>query len=70
VPIFDVIVFAVLIFFTSRWRHDPATYKRFNEPNFPKTVQKKADPRPGCADHLSEGLLTDLRDYAPVLTFL
>jgi hypothetical protein len=28
VPMFDVIVFAVLIFFAYRWRHDPATHKR------------------------------------------
>jgi hypothetical protein len=28
VPLFDVIVFAVLIFFAYRWRHDPATHKR------------------------------------------
>jgi hypothetical protein len=28
VPLFDVVVFAVLIFFAYRWRHDPATHKR------------------------------------------
>ncbi len=28
VPMFDVIVFAVLTFFAYRWRHDPATHKR------------------------------------------
>jgi hypothetical protein len=28
VPMFDVIVFAALIFFAYRWRHDPATHKR------------------------------------------
>jgi hypothetical protein len=28
VPMFDVIVFAVLIFCAYRWRHDPATHKR------------------------------------------
>lgn len=28
VPMFDVIVFAVLIFFAYRWRHDPAAHKR------------------------------------------
>jgi hypothetical protein len=28
VPMFDIIVFAVLIFFAYRWRHDPATHKR------------------------------------------
>jgi hypothetical protein len=28
VPMFDVIVFAVLIFAAYRWRHDPATHKR------------------------------------------
>lgn len=28
VPMFDILVFAVLIFFAYRWRHDPATHKR------------------------------------------
>ncbi len=28
VPIFDIVVFAVLIFFAYRWRHDPAAHKR------------------------------------------
>lgn len=28
VPLFDIIVFAVLIFFAYRWRHDPAAHKR------------------------------------------
>ena len=28
VPLFDIIVFAVLIFFAYCWRHDPATHKR------------------------------------------
>jgi hypothetical protein len=28
VPLFDIIVFAVLILFAYRWRHDPATHKR------------------------------------------
>jgi hypothetical protein len=28
VPMFDIIVFAVLVFFAYRWRHDPATHKR------------------------------------------
>jgi hypothetical protein len=28
VPLFDIIVFALLIFFAYRWRHDPATHKR------------------------------------------
>lgn len=28
VPMFDIIVFAVLIFFAYRWRYDPATHKR------------------------------------------
>jgi hypothetical protein len=28
VPMFDILVFAVLIFFAYRWRHDPAAHKR------------------------------------------
>jgi len=28
VPMFDILVFAVLIFLAYRWRHDPATHKR------------------------------------------
>ncbi|HKV24230.1 MAG TPA: hypothetical protein VJN93_06525 [Candidatus Acidoferrum sp.] len=28
VPMFDILVFATLIFFAYRWRHDPATHKR------------------------------------------
>lgn len=28
VPMFDILVFAVLMFFAYRWRHDPATHKR------------------------------------------
>ena len=41
-----------------------------NKSQFPKIVHKKTDPRPGCADHLSEDRLTDLRNYGLVLTFL
>ena len=28
VPLFDILVFAVLVFFAYYWRHDPATHKR------------------------------------------
>lgn len=28
VPLFDILVFAVLMFFAYYWRHDPATHKR------------------------------------------
>lgn len=28
VPLFDILVFAVLMFFAYHWRHDPATHKR------------------------------------------
>src|SRR5579863_4700140 len=32
-----------------------------NEPCCPKLVHEVAHPRPGCADHLGERLLSDLR---------
>ena len=34
-----------------------------DEPQFPEPVHEEADPRPGCADHLRQGLLADLGDY-------
>ena len=33
-----------------------------NEPQFPEPVHEKTDPRPRCAYHLCERLLTDLGD--------
>jgi hypothetical protein len=34
-----------------------------NETQLSEPVHEKTDPRPGCAYHLGEGLLTDLGDY-------
>jgi hypothetical protein len=51
-------------------RISPTSAVIVDESQRPEFVREKADPRPGCADDLSEGLLTDLRDYALVLTFL
>lgn len=31
-----------------------------DEPQLPKPVHEKTDPRVGCADHLCEGLLTQM----------
>jgi hypothetical protein len=34
-----------------------------NEAQLSEPVHEKTDPRPGCADHIGEGLLADLGDY-------
>ena len=41
-----------------------------NEAHRPEPVHEETDPRPGCAHHLREGLLTHLGDYNLGLTFL
>ena len=41
----------------------PAPAIIVNEAQLSEPVHEKTDPRPGCTDHLCEGLLTDLRDY-------
>ena len=35
-----------------------------NETQLPESVHEEADPRPSCAHHLREGLLTDLGNYS------
>ena len=41
-----------------------------NEAQLSEPIHEKTDPRPGCADHLCEGLLTDLGDYSLRYAFL
>ena len=41
-----------------------------NEAQFPEIVHEVANPRPGCAYHLGEGLLTDRGDYSRGYAFL
>jgi len=41
-----------------------------NEPQFPKPVHEKANPRASRAYHLCEGLLTDIGDWSFVHAFL
>ena len=48
----------------------PAPAIIVNEAQRSKPIHEKTDPRPGCADHLGEGLLTDLGDYNLGHTFL
>jgi hypothetical protein len=40
-----------------------------NEPEFPKPVHEKANPRASRAYHLCEGLLTDIRDWTLMHAF-
>ena len=39
-----------------------------NEPQFPKPVHEKANPRASRAYHLCKGFLTDIRDWSLVHT--
>jgi len=41
-----------------------------NKSQFPETVHEEADPRAGCAHHLSQHLLTDLGNYTLRFAFL
>jgi len=41
-----------------------------NEAHLPEPVHEKTNPRPGCAHHLGEGLLTHLGNYSLLLTVL
>jgi hypothetical protein len=41
-----------------------------NEAQLSEPIHEKTDARPGCAYHLGEGLLTDLRDYSLGYAFL
>ena len=41
-----------------------------NEAQLSEPIHEKTDPRPGCAYHLGEGLLTDLGDYSLGCPFL
>ena len=42
----------------------PAPAIIVNEAQRSKLIHEKTDPRPGCAHHPCEGLLTDLGDYS------
>ena len=42
----------------------------FDEPQFPKAIHKKTHSRPGCANHLRQNFLADLRNHRLGLAFL
>jgi hypothetical protein len=41
-----------------------------DEAQFPESVHEKADPRPGCTDHIRQGFLAHLGDYSLGHAFL
>jgi hypothetical protein len=48
----------------------PAASVIVDEAQFPESVHEKADPRPGCTDHLRQGFLAHLGDYSLGHAFL